>query len=1441
MPKQKYTKNFGKETSTARSADLQRYRKDIPLNGKLITSYDPLLIGDNFSTLSNMRYNDNGIESVKGNARQEGVYYDGYTVKAGYNFTKSQPEENYDLAYIDDGTNKKINILELETITTITGNSQTVEYEGQDEDPQIAKCQVGYGPVSAYSSNKVFTAWCHYNTAAAPNNQYGMRVRVGTLGETVTWGSDIAYEDAANAYYPVFAFWVGDYVVLFWTSSTGWATQYVSVYSVSGTTLTTVAHGTSLGLTSPASPTQIMLHSCDSSNAYFYISWPKTSVIHMLKLTIDLSDGSVTLGTDHTLSLGARFPTYIYLLSPTKILSVFTDSNTYLTNQNYVNTVDMENDTFTWDSSPVMDGDNCGNPVKIFNLEGDSYLKASITGSAINFSTFTIDLGATYKYIYGDATTLSTTYKNGFAVEKLDSENIVFTTGTTNKFYYYTASISGDTVTISDATDIYGDYGCYAINTMGLYSNVGLYYYNTRYYLPFYAYYDAAHTFFGTLVLGADYTVVNTDVTLADEPYFSEAPDSCVAFCDGATNFIWGGNETRCGKFIVTDQTESVKKDFTEYIDNTSTSKYATLSTSAAGTDDTVLLCHFDNNLTDSSPTTPHTLTGINTPTFSTATKKMGTHSIYFDGSQGITIPDNADFDLSGGTWTIDTWIYWTGGTQATIYRQGLNASPTADYIEIYYTSGSILGLQIYSAASAIVSMSTPAVLTKNAWNHIEISENGNDYRIFVNGLLKASLSSAERAADYDGLVTIGLTSDYGETPSYSRFMTGYLDEFRISTSCRHTSDFTPPTTPYAGGTNATVVIGATRPIQGAKFYIKTANTVASTNDVQVTYNKSGVYSPASNIVDDTVSGTTTMAQTGSITFDSTGDAVIEYKDGIVGYFYNFIFTGIDATTTVYYCTIDAAAQSIKDVWDGVTRDIGKFYEHTTYDIDYTVNVHKRDYTETDNGTYAGLGGMTSSYYILAGFPERLMGINFEFINENVNTNASILSISYWNGSAYSACINVRDGTSSEGCTFGKSGAGTWEPVSELLEFRQSVNNGLPFYYYKIEVSATLSANVCCDYIDGIPAQKTLDGYRFPIFWQNRLWLCGNQNGKKNEMICSAYGSNCVFNGWDSGKYYIGGDDELVGGATFFTKYGSSMKEHMVLFKKKEMYVVDGEGVVTNDNYKFYKASNDVGCISPRTIVTCDVGLETISGVLRHVVAWHSGYGIYMFDGTSIILISGDISNIWDNEDSSYVDTSIMNTFYGFYDPHYNEYHFLYGEADDTYLTKEKVYNLGLKKWFDISRSYPLQSGWVYMEDDRTCNHAGLLTGYIVELETGNTFTDGSSTENILSHFRLGDIPLAETPAYRSDLRNIQLMAVAETSSPNKIKCNIYADTKTAYQSLTDFSQVVSDRRVYTQNNDISIKGLFHSVEFKTDSSLATIGFKPLIVTMVFQVIGEEM
>jgi hypothetical protein len=212
----------------------------------------------------------------------------------------------------------------------------------------------------------------------------------------------------------------------------------------------------------------------------------------------------------------------------------------------------------------------------------------------------------------------------------------------------------------------------------------------------------------------------------------------------------------------------------------------------------TKVLLHLDNNLTDTGATGHTVVNSSPGITFSNTIMKWG-YSAYFEGTYAqLNIADHTDFDLSGGIWSFDEQIYYLPkATPKTLFYK---ASGANDYMTAYISGGfsplyyGQVHFEIWESSSKVVELIS-ANVPISAWNHIEITENGDSYYLLVNGVLSATASSSKRPAIYTGSFCLGSNGT-------SNFYKGYIDEVRLSKLiARHTNNFTPPTTPYADGT----------------------------------------------------------------------------------------------------------------------------------------------------------------------------------------------------------------------------------------------------------------------------------------------------------------------------------------------------------------------------------------------------------------------------------------------------------------------------------------------------------------------------------------------------------------------------------------------------------------------------------------------------------------
>jgi hypothetical protein len=175
------------------------------------------------------------------------------------------------------------------------------------------------------------------------------------------------------------------------------------------------------------------------------------------------------------------------------------------------------------------------------------------------------------------------------------------------------------------------------------------------------------------------------------------------------------------------------------------------------------------------------------TITTDTSIYKFGTSSAKFmGGGEAYLALENQKFVWGTGPFTIDFWYYPYVGNTATPFSQGDWSTNGMLLINQPYTS--VIALRVDGIAAAINTTYYIHSLT-----HIAIVGNGGNngnrnIKLFCDGTLKATYT-------YDYNFSSGLLKVGGEAGSTGAYQ--ILDEYRISSVARWTSDFTPPTSAY--------------------------------------------------------------------------------------------------------------------------------------------------------------------------------------------------------------------------------------------------------------------------------------------------------------------------------------------------------------------------------------------------------------------------------------------------------------------------------------------------------------------------------------------------------------------------------------------------------------------------------------------------------------------
>jgi hypothetical protein len=176
----------------------------------------------------------------------------------------------------------------------------------------------------------------------------------------------------------------------------------------------------------------------------------------------------------------------------------------------------------------------------------------------------------------------------------------------------------------------------------------------------------------------------------------------------------------------------------------------------------------------------------------STAVKKWGESSVYFDGSGDyLVIPStNAPCQFGSQDFTIEAWIYSTTiGNQQMILSNRIAVSGTANFDLQIVSSRLRFGT---TTADLLVGTIT---LSSNTWYHVAVSRVSGTARMFVNGVLDVSTATAFNLSN-NSITHIGTNGTYA--PTTYPFI-GYIQDLRITKGVgRYQGTFTPPAAAFA-------------------------------------------------------------------------------------------------------------------------------------------------------------------------------------------------------------------------------------------------------------------------------------------------------------------------------------------------------------------------------------------------------------------------------------------------------------------------------------------------------------------------------------------------------------------------------------------------------------------------------------------------------------------
>mgnify|MGYP001347026164 CR=1 FL=1 len=205
------------------------------------------------------------------------------------------------------------------------------------------------------------------------------------------------------------------------------------------------------------------------------------------------------------------------------------------------------------------------------------------------------------------------------------------------------------------------------------------------------------------------------------------------------------------------------------------------------------------------------TVTAVGDISHSTVQKKVGGSSIRRNANYScIHVPDSSDFDWGTNDWTMECWIRRDaqGGDEWLMAHSDGTGANTSIGLHIWSTqwggSNANMASIRFRQSGGNVDCNGTTVLAANTWYHIAGVRDGNTLRIYVNGVQEGTTSisgSPDTSSAAFAMTALRTNGDSG--------LTGYMDEIRVSKSCRYTSGttFTPSTTPFTSDSNTLILI----------------------------------------------------------------------------------------------------------------------------------------------------------------------------------------------------------------------------------------------------------------------------------------------------------------------------------------------------------------------------------------------------------------------------------------------------------------------------------------------------------------------------------------------------------------------------------------------------------------------------------------------------------
>ena len=163
----------------------------------------------------------------------------------------------------------------------------------------------------------------------------------------------------------------------------------------------------------------------------------------------------------------------------------------------------------------------------------------------------------------------------------------------------------------------------------------------------------------------------------------------------------------------------------------------------------------------------------LNSPSWTASPVQFGANALSFDGTNdNISIPDNNTLDISAAI-TLEAWCYATKNTGVQNVISKSSNTANNGYIFPRTDNGWSSAVIYFHIAGGWRTLSAPYP-SLNAWHHLAATYDGSSIKLYINGVLSASMPQTGT------ITTNGNPLVLGNQTGFAEYFGGYADEMRV-------------------------------------------------------------------------------------------------------------------------------------------------------------------------------------------------------------------------------------------------------------------------------------------------------------------------------------------------------------------------------------------------------------------------------------------------------------------------------------------------------------------------------------------------------------------------------------------------------------------------------------------------------------------------------------